>query len=60
MSWNLINRPFELLNGIVLRFVLPIGAAVGVGKPPDDLMTQGAVNAMRIGAPLSTSAVTFQ
>src|SRR5580704_6013345 len=26
MSWNLINRPFELLNGIVLRFVLPIGA----------------------------------
>src|ERR1700722_17779234 len=26
MTWNLINRPFELLNGIVLRFVLPIGA----------------------------------
>src|ERR1700723_1461057 len=26
MTWNLINRPFELLNGIVLRFVLPVGA----------------------------------
>src|SRR6202020_2542815 len=22
MTWNLINRPFELLNGIVLRFAL--------------------------------------
>src|ERR1700722_15276944 len=26
MTWNLINRPFELLSGIVLRFVLPMGA----------------------------------
>jgi hypothetical protein len=34
--------------------------AIGVGEPPGDLMTQGAVNALRIGAPLSTFAVTFQ
>src|ERR1700733_585304 len=34
--------------------------AIGVGEPPSDLMTQGAVNALRIGAPLSTCAVTFQ
>src|SRR3984957_7784121 len=26
MTWNLLSNPFELLNGIVLRFVLPIGA----------------------------------
>jgi hypothetical protein len=60
MTWNLINRPFELLNGIVLRFVLPVGPAIGVGKPPGDLMTQGAMNAMRIGAPLSIFDAIFQ
>jgi hypothetical protein len=65
MTWNLINRPFELLNGIVLRFALRQNTAdpapaIGVGEPPSDLMTQGAVNALRIGAPLSTFAVTFQ
>jgi hypothetical protein len=60
MTWNLINRPFELLNGVVLRFVLPMGARNWIGKPPGDLMTQSAVNAMRIGAPLSIFDAIFQ
>ncbi|HEY5203162.1 MAG TPA: hypothetical protein VIJ63_00995 [Roseiarcus sp.] len=60
-SWNLINRPFELVNGIVLRFVLPIGARNWRwAEPPSDLMTQGAVNALRISVPLSTFEATFQ
>jgi hypothetical protein len=34
--------------------------AIGVGEPPSDLMTQGAVNALRIGAPLSIFDAIFQ
>src|ERR1700722_15534101 len=60
MTWNLINRPLELLKAIVLRSSCPLGPAIGVGKPPGDLMTQGAVNARRIGAPLFTFDATFQ
>src|ERR1700729_3797530 len=64
MSWNLINRPFELLNGIVLRFALRQNTAnrpaIGGGEPPGDLMTQGAADALRICAPLSTFDATFQ
>jgi hypothetical protein len=33
---------------------------MGVGKPPGDLMTQSAVNAMQIGAPLSIFDAIFQ
>src|SRR3984957_4836553 len=35
MTWNLINRPLELLKGSVLRSSCPLGPAIGVGKPHD-------------------------